>query len=146
MLIGVELKKAGVLVEKACYISPVLKSFGSISVLTKAGSGTMGETNTNQPCPNTMNSLPCPFPSDQRLKRDIALLGTHESGIGLYAYRYDRSLKADLPNGWFFGVMAQEAQGVAPHAVVEQDEGYLAVDYQVLNASARRSTIVSHAG
>lgn len=62
--------------------------------------------------------------SDQRLKRDIELVGTYR-GFNLYSYRY---LWSDTLH---YGVMAQEVQALRPDAVVEID-GYLAVHYDRL--------------
>jgi hypothetical protein len=78
-------------------------------------------------------TLPCPPPSDMRLKTEVVKLGEHASGISLYLYRYDRSVRDALPEGLFFGVMAQELASVLPEAVVADDAGYLSVDYELLS-------------
>ena len=50
--------------------------------------------------------------SDARLKRDIALVGRRDDGLGLYRYRY---LWSDTV---YVGVMAQEVALIHPDAVV----------------------------
>jgi outer membrane immunogenic protein len=64
------------------------------------------------------------FPSDMRLKRDIALLGRLDDGLGLYRYRY---LWSDTV---YVGVMAQEVALLHPDAIVRSAlDDYLRVDY-----------------
>jgi outer membrane immunogenic protein len=67
-----------------------------------------------------------PAPSDMRLKRDIALVGYLDNGLGLYRYRYlwDDTI--------YVGVMAQEVAQLAPQAVLLGSDGYLRVDYAQL--------------
>jgi outer membrane immunogenic protein len=64
------------------------------------------------------------FISDMRLKRDIALVGQRDDGLGLYRYRY---LWSDTV---YVGVMAQEVALVHPEAIVRGTlDDYLRVDY-----------------
>lgn len=64
------------------------------------------------------------FLSDARLKRDIALVGRRDDGLGLYRYRY---LWSDTV---YVGVMAQEVALIRPDAIVRSAlDGYLRVDY-----------------
>jgi hypothetical protein len=64
------------------------------------------------------------FRSDIRLKRDIALVGRRDDGLGLYSFRY---LWSDIV---YVGVMAQEVALVHPDAIVRGDlDDYLSVDY-----------------
>ncbi|MBX9841995.1 MAG: tail fiber domain-containing protein [Xanthobacteraceae bacterium] len=69
--------------------------------------------------------------SDIRLKRDIARVGTLDSGLPLYRYRYLWSDQVHV------GVMAQEVADVAPDAVVKGDDGYLRVNYARLGTSMK---------
>jgi hypothetical protein len=69
--------------------------------------------------------------SDIRLKRDIARVGTLDSGLPLYRYKY---LWSDQV---YVGVMAQEAADVAPDAVVKGEDGYLRVNYARLGTSTK---------
>jgi hypothetical protein len=64
-----------------------------------------------------------PAVSDIRLKRDIALVGRRDDGLGLYRYRY---LWSDTV---YVGVMAQEVAVIHPDAVVHGPDGYLRVNY-----------------
>jgi len=66
------------------------------------------------------------FVSDARLKRDIALIGRLDDGLGLYRYRY---LWSDTV---YVGVMAQEVALIHPDAVIHGFDGYLRVDYSRL--------------
>jgi hypothetical protein len=59
--------------------------------------------------------------SDRRLKSKIVRIGTHPLGIGIY--EYDIFGKRDI------GVMADEVEKVAPHAVTMQPNGFKMVDY-----------------
>jgi hypothetical protein len=61
--------------------------------------------------------------SDIALKRDVALLGHLENGLGFYRFRY-------LDNDRLYvGVVAQEVQTVRPDAVSRGPDGYLRVRY-----------------
>jgi len=62
--------------------------------------------------------------SDERLKTDVELVDTHESGAGIYAFRYlwDNDFTRRL------GYMAQELIEKIPEAVLMTESGYLAVD------------------
>jgi outer membrane immunogenic protein len=62
--------------------------------------------------------------SDVRLKRDVALVGRLDDGLGLYRYRY---LWSDTV---YVGVMAQEVALIHPEAIVRDAlDDYLRVDY-----------------
>ncbi len=62
--------------------------------------------------------------SDVRLKRDIALVGRRDDGLGLYRYRY---LWSDTV---YVGVMAQEVALIHHDAIVRDAlDDYLKVDY-----------------
>jgi outer membrane immunogenic protein len=68
--------------------------------------------------------------SDARLKRDIALVGRRDDGLGLYSFKY---LWSDVT---YVGVMAQEVALIHSDAVVRDAlSGYLAVDYGRLGLS-----------
>jgi outer membrane immunogenic protein len=70
------------------------------------------------------SSTPGVVVSDARLKRDIALVGRLEDGLGLYSYRY---LSSDTV---YVGVMAQEVALIHPEAIVRGGlDDYLRVDY-----------------
>jgi hypothetical protein len=65
----------------------------------------------------------CVVVSDARLKRDIAVVGRLDNGIGLYRFRY---LWSDAE---YVGVLAQEVAKVRPDALLRGTDGYLRVDY-----------------
>jgi hypothetical protein len=65
-------------------------------------------------------------PSDRRLKTGVSEVATLPSGLRLYRFKYRWSETE------YVGVMAQEVSEVAPHAVIEGDDGFLRVDYDAL--------------
>jgi len=69
--------------------------------------------------------------SDIALKHDVVLLGHLANGLGYYRFSYLGSQKA------YVGVIAQEVQNVAPHAVTRDSDGYLRVNYETLGLTFR---------
>jgi len=69
--------------------------------------------------------------SDRRLKTDIVRVGTTAHGLPLYHFRY-----VGGETTWE-GVMAQDVLEVMPDAVVTQDSGALAVNYEMLGLEMR---------
>lgn len=69
-----------------------------------------------------------PF-SDRRLKRDIHLIETAPSGLGIYRYSYVWDEEGTPPH---IGVMADEVERIAPHALGPVFEGFATVDYSKL--------------
>lgn len=67
-----------------------------------------------------------PMASDMRLKQDVTRIGTTDSGLALYSFRY---IEQDQ---LYSGVMAQDVLMHTPKAVVMQPNGYLAVKYGML--------------
>lgn len=66
--------------------------------------------------------------SDRRLKCGIELVGRDEAtGLNLYEFAYRHE-----PRSRFVGVMADEVQQRYPQAVVQCDDGFMAVDYRAL--------------
>jgi hypothetical protein len=63
--------------------------------------------------------------SDRRLKRDVRLLGRLANGLGVYAWRY-------LWGAPGVGVMADEVERIAPHALGPRAFGFQTVDYSKL--------------
>jgi hypothetical protein len=73
-------------------------------------------------------------PSDARLKEDIQTLDHALDRVGQlrgvkYKWTAAANQKANLPGGQQIGLIAQEVREVVPQAVIEQSDGYLAVDY-----------------
>lgn len=80
------------------------------------------------------------FGSDRRMKTDIAKVGDHPVGVGIYAYRYKGDPKS-YPK--VVGPMAEDVQKIAPHAVsvIPGSGGKRAINMAALGAlSPPRST------
>ena len=69
------------------------------------------------------------FLSDERLKENVVKVGESESGLNIYHFNYK-----DIPTVVFEGVMAQE---VPSDAKVELDNGYLGVNYDVIDVELK---------
>jgi hypothetical protein len=65
--------------------------------------------------------------SDRRLKTDIRRVGTLDSGLAVYTFKY-----RDSPLMTHLGVMADEVQQVIPQAVTQDARGHLQVSYGML--------------
>lgn len=65
--------------------------------------------------------------SDRRLKHDVRRIGTTDKGIPIYTFRYNSDGSSK-----HVGVMAQDVEKVMPWAVVEMDNGYKAVNYDMV--------------
>jgi hypothetical protein len=72
------------------------------------------------------------IPSDRRLKRDIERVGAHESGIGIFRFKY---LWSDTT---YVGVMAQDVVEQFPEAVSVGPGDFMAVDYASLGMTMTR--------
>jgi hypothetical protein len=105
---------------KAAYTKPVLTTYGSVSQLTMGfgGSGTDGLGQMN--------------PSDPRVKENIARVGQHPLGIGLYLFDYKPEFREEWGKQRQFGVMADEVETVLPAAVTRHTDGYKRVNYGLL--------------
>lgn len=79
---------------------------------------------------NLVGSFKTFFPSDCRLKEDIAQVGTLFDGTPVYGYRYKGA------PAYHVGLMAQDVEKIAPHAVIEIG-GYKAVDYRAATEASR---------
>jgi hypothetical protein len=73
--------------------------------------------------------------SDRRMKTDIAKVGDHPAGVGIYSYRYKGDPKS-YPK--VVGPMAEDVMKIAPHAVatIPGSGGKKAVHMGALNALA----------
>ena len=76
--------------------------------------------------------------SDVRTKQNLKLVGTLPIGINLYHFEYKPAFKDKCGEGWYSGVMAQEVQKIMPEAVVEMDNGFLGVKYDMLGIKMER--------
>jgi hypothetical protein len=68
--------------------------------------------------------------SDRRLKTDIRRVGVLDNGLPIYAYRFEGSPVTEI------GVMADEVEAFAPHAVTTADNGFKMVDYRLATEAA----------
>ena len=118
--------------QKKEYKSPVLVCYGSVSILTRAAATGNSEGG------GSMN--PTMAASDVRLKQNIARIGNHSLGFGLYLFDYKPEFRGGHGAGRQFGVMAQEVEAVMPSAVVTYADGFKRVNYAMLgiDCSVRR--------
>lgn len=105
------------------YAPPKLVRFGQVQDLTRAGTSTKNE---GQPGSKKVGG------SDRRLKENIARVGTHPLGFGLYLFDYRAEFRAAHGTGRQFGVMADEVRPLRPAAVNVGRDGFDEVDYSVL--------------
>ena len=75
--------------------------------------------------------------SDRRLKTNITLIGTSDSGINIYTFEYKYKFSIEGV-GLFQGVMSDE---VPDHAVGVDENGYDVVDYSVLDVEFKRVSL-----
>ena len=115
---------------KVIYVTPVLKTFGSVNFLTLGAGGTKCDGG------NTVNNVTaksgCSGASDPSIKENVARIGTHSMGFGLYLFDYKPEFRQAWGHGRQFGVMANEIELVMPEAVVLHPDGYKMVNYDML--------------
>ncbi|MGR3638314.1 tail fiber domain-containing protein [Alterinioella nitratireducens] len=70
--------------------------------------------------------------SDERLKTDIARIGTAPNGLPVYQFSYIGMA------GTYQGVMAQDVLSYRPEAVIRHPSGYLMVNYDMLGLEMTR--------
>lgn len=75
--------------------------------------------------------------SDRKMKTDIQKIGTHPTGIPMYAYRYKGDPKS-YPK--VAGPMAEDVMKVAPHAVRPIGGGKMGVNLSALDALSPNAT------
>ena len=90
-------------------------------------------SNPNPPAPRPEPMGPA---SDIRLKKDIDLIGKSEMGLNIYSFRYIDEFTSD--NTLWKGVMAQEVMEIIPEAVYTMDNGFYAVNYELLDVNMER--------
>ena len=73
--------------------------------------------------------------SDRSLKDNIELIGKSESGIPIYEFEY---IDKTLGEGRFEGVMAQDLKEIKPEAIITNDNGIMAVNYDLIDVDFRR--------
>ncbi|NJO48320.1 MAG: tail fiber domain-containing protein [Leptolyngbyaceae cyanobacterium RM2_2_4] len=98
---------------------------GIMSALGLGGSAALGPIGAATPAlASVLGGL-----SDRRLKTNIIKLGTHVSGIGLYAFNYIWDVTRR-----FVGVMADELEKIHPEMVEPAFGHYKKVRYDLLNS------------
>ena len=70
--------------------------------------------------------------SDKRLKTKIKLVGRLANGIKLYKWEWTEKGKELVGNQVEFGVIAQDVEKIMPEAVMRGSDGYLRVNYSML--------------
>ena len=70
--------------------------------------------------------------SDRRTKENIARIGSHPLGMGLYLFDYKPQYREQCGSGRQFGVMADEVEAIVPEAVSMGEDGFKRVDYGML--------------
>lgn len=92
---------------------------------SQLGAGIAGGMGYNQGWGSLIGALGGGFLgySDRRLKTDIERVGTLDSGLPVYRYRYHGE------NEFRLGVMADEAKEQFPDAVLRDVSGFDRVDY-----------------
>ena len=108
--------------KKKCYVAPALQKYGGVRQFTQGTGGANGDGG-----PGMMV-----LPSDRALKENIARIGEHPLGIGLYLFDYKPEFRDWCGHGRQFGVMAQEVEAVMPEAVSTHPDGYKRVNYAML--------------
>ena len=127
----VEAKSVNHISGKGVYSVPVLKTYGSVQFLTLGQLGTKCDTANGVSGGITAfkNNGTC---SDSSAKENIARVGTHHKGFGLYLFDYKPEYRQAWGYGRQFGVMANEIELVMPEAVVLHPDGYKMVKYDML--------------
>ena len=76
--------------------------------------------------------------SDINLKENVVLLWRADNGMGIYEFEYKPEFKdhALCGHGKFIGYVAQEVEKFMPEAVFTMDNGYKAVDYNLVRGAA----------
>jgi hypothetical protein len=103
---------------KAPYTAPRLEVLGSLRSAT-LGSGAMGADFAG-----AMTKM-----SDRRVKEQVACLGRHPLGLGIYVFSYRVPFDEVHGAGRQIGFMADEVAAKYPDAVSTGADGYLRVDY-----------------
>jgi hypothetical protein len=111
------------LVRGTTFAAPVVASFAMQGISINPAHAQIGSSS------NTT------VPSDRRLKRDIEQVGTHESGIGIFRFKY---LWSDTS---YVGVMAQDVAERFPEAVSVGPGDFMAVDYAALGMTMTRDGV-----
>ena len=116
-------------IARKVYATPSLTNFGSVRALTQAGTGLTAENGNPGKCSQNKNEKPC---SEIRVKENIARIGEHPLGFGLYLFDYRAEYREQWGDGRQFGVMIDEVETIVPEAVSLDPDGFKRVDYAML--------------
>ena len=108
---------------KKPYRRPELVAFGSVGQLTMSMTFGVNAEAGGMPRDNST--------SDPAVKTNIVRIGEHPAGFGVYLFDYKPEF-AEFGHGRQFGVMADEVEKIAPHAVSFRADGYRRVAYHLL--------------
>ena len=108
--------------QKKPYQRPALRVFGSVHLLTRSG---VASTNGD-------GGALMMVASDRAAKENIARIGQHPLGFGVYLFDYLPEYRNRYGHGRQFGVMADEVQAVLPEAVATNPDGLKSVNYALL--------------
>ena len=118
---SVDTKKNSQDIIKLPYNAPVLLIYGRVTELTQAGSAGSNESSGGMKAS-----------SSRHMKENIAKVGVHSLGFGLYLFDYKTEFRGYAGHGRQFGVMIDEVVSVVPAAVSVDESGYAVVDYAML--------------
>jgi hypothetical protein len=104
------------------YRRPELRLLGAVHLMTRGFGGMYADAGA------TMMFLMC----ERAMKENLARIGEHPLGIGLYLFDYKPEFRGKSGYGRQFGVMADEVETVLPEAVSVHRDGYRLVDYAML--------------
>ena len=110
---------------KKDYMSPELRELGTVHMTTQGTGGRRGDGGAN------MNRA-----SDIRTKENIARIGTHPMGFGIYMFDYKPEFSAVNGSDRQFGVIADEVEAIVPEAVMVGTDGYKRVNYSKLGITS----------
>ena len=116
--------------QKRSYKTPLLRVYGAVRQFTQGTKNAGSDANSTL----TKNTA-----SDRAFKTNLAQVGMHPLGIGLYLFDYKPEFQEAHGFGRQFGVMADEVEGLMPDAVVTHVDGFKRVNYAMLgiNTSQR---------
>jgi hypothetical protein len=119
---------------KRRYQPPMLSVFGPVALLTQSAAGSCRDDGNNA-CTGGVNMSA--MASARILKENIARIGTHPLGIGLYLFDYKPEYRERWGHGKQLGVMADEVETLLPEAVSVHPDGYQMVNYAMLAEASR---------
>jgi hypothetical protein len=107
---------------KKAYHRPVVRVLGAVHLMTRGAGITQ----------NGDGGQMMRVGSDRAVKENLARIGDHPLGIGLYLFDYKPDYRERCGFGRQFGVMADEVEVVMPEAVSTHPDGHKMVDYALL--------------